>query len=513
MTRNPRLDHSSRRRWVGVGLAVSLTLVLGGGRAAPAEAADPLRVVLGAEPTSMDPSVDTLKSSLVITNTMLETLAMNTPSQTFKPWLAESWELVAPTKWRLKLKRGVKFHNGEPFDAEAVIYSVKVFRETKAMARGWFGFLAGAEKVDDHTVDLVTTQPTAIVPSSLAFLYVFPPKYHGQVGSEGFARKPVGTGPWRFVSWTPGVQLKVEPSPDYWGKKPAVGEVHFRWAPEASSRVALLETGEVHLAQNIPPVLAERVERSGVARIETVKSIRKVFMQLNINEGPTADVRVRRALNHAVDVESIIRTLFRGRAYGRDKGIILEGFEGYQGATLQPFKYDPDLAKKLLAEAGHPNGFETTLWHPVGRYMLDKEASQAIAGQLAKVGVKADLQGMESGTYFAKLSKEKVPGLNFFACGTLYMNPLFCPLVHFQPGAAFAYGANERTAQFIKTATETLDDAKRAKVYQDFESYVYNEEVPWIWLWHQQDIYGASNKVAWTARSDELMTFEEVSFK
>ena len=95
---------------------------------------------------------------------------------------------------------------------------------------------------------------------------------------------------------------------------------------------------------------------------------------------------MRRALNHAVDVESIIRTLFRGRAYGRDKGIILEGFEGYQGAKLQPFKYDPELAKKLLAEAGYPNGFETTLWHPIGRYMLDKEASQAIAGQLAGSG-------------------------------------------------------------------------------------------------------------------------------
>ena len=189
-----------------------------------------------------------------------------------------------------------------------------------------------------------------------------------------------------------------------------------------------------------------------------MKSIRKVFIQFNINEGPTEDPRVRRALNHAVDVESIIRTLFRGRAYGRDKGMILEGFEGYQGANLQPFKYDPELAKKLLAEAGYPNGFETTLWHPIGRYMLDKEASQAIAGQLAQVGVKAKLEGMETGAYFAKMSKEKVPGMNFFACGPLYMNPIFCSLVHHQPGAAFAYGADERTAQFIKSYTETLDE-------------------------------------------------------
>ena len=244
-----------------------------------------------------------------------------------------------------------------------------------------------------------------------------------------------------------------------------------------------------------------------------MKSIRKVFIQFNINEGPTKDPRVRRALNHAVDVESIIRTLFRGRAYGRDKGLILEGFEGYQGAKLQPFKYDPELAKKLLAEAGYANGFETTLWHPIGRYMLDKEASQAIAGQLDRVGVKAKLEGMETGAYFAKMSKEKVPGMNFFACGTLYMNPLFCSLVHHQPGRRSPTAPMSARRSSSRPRPRRWTSAKRAKVSRTSSDYVYNEQVSWIWLWHQQDIYGASNKVNWKARSDELMTFEEVSFK
>src|SRR5205085_1868545 len=160
---------------------------------------EPLKVVLGAEATSLEPAFDTVKSSIVVTNTMLETLAINTPDQKFAPWLAESWQNVEPTKWRLKLKQGVKFHNGEPFNA------------------------------------------------------------------------------------------------DSGGKKPAIGDIQFRWAGDASARVALLQTGEVHLAQNIPPALVDRVEQSGSARIEQVKSIRKVFLQMNINDGPFQDVRVRRA--------------------------------------------------------------------------------------------------------------------------------------------------------------------------------------------------------------------------
>lgn len=473
----------------------------------------PLKVVISAELTSFDPAIDTIKSSLVVTNTIMETLAMNTPEQKFKPWLAESWESTAPTKWRLKLKKGVKFHNGEPFDADAVVYSVNVFLKTKGLSRSWFDFITGAEKVDALTVDVTTKEPSSVFPSSLAFLYAYPPKYHGQVGPEGFATKPVGTGPWKFVEWNKGVQARVEAFPDYWGPKPAVREIQFRWAPDGSTRVALLQTGEVHLAQLVPPTMVQRVESSGNARVEAVKSIRKVFLQININDGPFKDVRVRKAMNHAIDVESIIKTLFQGRAYGRDKGIIHEGFEGYQGDKLTPYKYDPALAKQLLAEAGYPDGFETTLWHPIGRYVLDKESTEAMAAQLAKVGVKAKPQGLESGAYFSKTSAEKVPGMNFFACGPLFMNPIFCSIVHYHIGSAFSYGANEKTEQYLKEIRGTLDAEKRIKLEQEFENYVFNDHVPWVWLWHQQDIYGASNKVNWKARSDELMTFDEVTFK
>ena len=473
---------------------------------------EPLKVVLGAEPYLLDPSIDIVKSTLVIDNTMLEPLVMNTRELSYEPWLAKSWEAVEPTRWRLHLRKGVRFHNGEVFNADAVAYSVKVYQTTKGTPRGMFAYITDTEKVDDYTIDIITDEPMGILPSMLAFLYVFPPEYHSKMG-EDFGLKPVGTGPWRFVEWTKGVQIKVAPNPDYWGEKPSIGEVWFRWAPEGSSRVAMVETGEVHLAQNIPPALVERIERSDTARIETAKSLRKVFLVFNHDEGPTADVQVRKAINDAIDVESIIEVLFEGRAYGRDTGIVLEGMLGYEEGRLEPFKYDPELAKMLLAEAGYPDGFKTTLWHTIGRYMLDKKFSEAVAAQLAEVGIEVELRGMEVGAYFTKINTERVPGIHLDSCATLTVNPLWCAQFNFDPGGAAAYGGDERTGELLAKARATIVDEERAKVYQELEDYVYKERVSWIWLWHQQDIYGVSNKLEWKPRRDELLDLVNASWR
>src|SRR5215207_7507893 len=145
-----------------------------------------LQVVLSAEATQMEPVIDTIKSSLVITNTMIEPLVMNTPDLKYAPWLAESWSPVSPTKWRVKLKQGVKFHNGEPFNADSVVYSVGQYLTTKGIARSWYDWYAPAEKVDEYTVDVITKDQAGILPASLAYIYAFPPKYHAEMKPEGF---------------------------------------------------------------------------------------------------------------------------------------------------------------------------------------------------------------------------------------------------------------------------------------------------------------------------------------
>ncbi|MCL4295445.1 MAG: hypothetical protein KJ077_06945 [Anaerolineae bacterium] len=473
----------------------------------------PLKVALAAEPRLLEPTIDTIKPSLLIDLTIMEPLAMNTAEGGFVPWLATSWSPTALNRWRLTLKEGVQFHNGEPFNADAVLYSLNVYKNTDGEAKGWYDFITGAEKVDEFTVDLITAEPTTTLPPTLAFLFIFPPQYHAQLGSDEFGQKPIGTGPWRFVEWNKGVDIKVEPNPDYWGQKPFVGEIHFRWAPDPTSRVALLETGEVHLAENIPPALIDRVENSGIARIETVKGIRKAFLRMNLETGPTADVRVRRALNHAINVEAIIETLFLGRAYGRDTGFILDGMEGHLPGRLKPYEYNPDLAKQLLAEAGYPDGFDITFHHTVGRYILDVESAEAIAAQLGEVGIKVELVGMEPGAYFSKISASRVEGLHFAASAPLFLTPLYHPLIEFELNKPYGYGANEQTDAFTKQVLAELDTTERIKVLQEFEDYVFYEHVPWVWLWHYQDIYGVSNEINWTPRPDQIMSFEQVTFR
>ena len=178
---------------------------------AEAQSKAPLSVVFGSEPRSLDPSIDTNGLTLPVTNTVVQTLARTSPSLAITPLLALSWQPVAPDKWQIKLRPDVKFQDGEPMNADAVAYSVEVFQKTVGTARGMFSFIKGTEKVDELTINIVTNGPVSILPSSLPFLYVFPPDYYRKVSPDGFGKSPVGTGPWKFKSWTRGgAEIVVE---------------------------------------------------------------------------------------------------------------------------------------------------------------------------------------------------------------------------------------------------------------------------------------------------------------
>jgi peptide/nickel transport system substrate-binding protein len=510
----PKHGREARPRWpsVVVLLAAGILVLLAYNSSNAQQPSGPLTVALVVEPTSFDPSIETAKTTIVADNTMLETLAVSGPDLSVKPWLATSWQSIGPKTWRIKLQQGVRFQNGESFNADAVISSLNVFLNTRGQARGFFnGIISAAQRVDDYTVDFMTPEPTPVLPATLTFLYMFPPKYYAQVGPDGFGSSPIGTGPWHFAEWRKGVQLRVVRNPGYWGRRPVFDEIRFRWVPDPAARVALMETGEVDLTQNIPPALVDRVQRSRRAHIETAQSLRRVYYEFNIRAGPTTDVRVRRAINLAVDVDSIIKGLFNGRAY-RDKGIIPPRFPGYQPG-LQPFKYEPTRAHQLLVEAGYGSGFPITMWHTVGRYPLDREAAEAIASQLGKIGITVTDQGLESAAYFSKINGEMVPGMNLNSCAPLYVDAVFCAKYAFQPGLSSAYGATDQTGTYLTQVTAELNPQNRVASFRQFENYLVNDLVPWLWLWYQQDIYAASNRLNWKARSDELMSFTEITLK
>ena len=474
-----------------------------------AQSANSIAVVVSATITSLDPSVETHRSSGAVQNTMMETLATYDASNKLLPLLAEGWRSMGPDTWRISLKKGVKFHNGEEFTAESVKASIDIFNASKGFAGSWFQFVKEVRSVDAHTVDIVTKAPTPILPQTLAFLYAYPPKYFKDVGADGLGQKPVGTGPYKFVEWVKGESIKVRADPGYRGGAPRIDEIVFRTAPEASTRVALLETGRADIVMNVPPQMIERVEKAG-ARVETAQSNRRVFVEFNRFDTVLKDVRLRKAVAHATDANAIIKSLFGGRAY-RATDILRPGMPGYVGGNVRGYAYDPALAKKLMAEAGVPNGFDTELYVGVGRLTLDKELAEALVGQWEKAGIRAKLRPMEWAAFTSQAFTGKMPGMHILSHAPLWWDADFTWQNHFWSKGTWKYAHTPKGDEMFEAQRAEMDTKKRAALEQALEKYWIDEECGWIVLYDQQDIYGVSKRVQWKARPDELMKFDEAT--
>lgn len=480
---------------------------------APPTGGGSITVVQGPEPVSLDPSIDINKTSINVQFTMFDPLVYHTAENVTIPWLATSWEAVEPTRWRFKLREGVTFHNGEPFNAESVIFSINTYKASQGEATSvFFDFVEDMEAVDEHTVDIITKEVNPLVPETMAFLHALPPKYYAEQGPDNFTMAPVGTGPFTFVEWQTGVQIVVEANPDYWGGAPKLDQVIFKPAPEASTRVAMLETGDADIIANVPPELTNRIEASDLARIEQVPSLRMIFVEFNPFEPPFDDVRVRQAFNHAVDKESLINDVLEGFAT-RMKGVILPGWLGYNPDALTSYDYDPERAKALLAEAGYGDGLTVDFWFPIGRYLKDKEVAEAIAGQLAEVGVQTNMQGSDIGTLVQRIHTQELSGMHFFSMAPLVMDPDYLFRTHFYSEGLNQYGWTPKTDELIENASSTVDREERERLYQELDQYLTNEHVPWIYMYLQHLIYGVNERLDWTPRPDELIDLRDAQIK
>jgi peptide/nickel transport system substrate-binding protein len=361
-------------------------------------------------------------------------------------------------------------------------------------------------------VDIVTKSPTPILPQTLAFLYAYPPKYFKQVGADTFGQKPVGTGPYKFAEWVKGDYIKVKADPTFRGGAPKIDEITFRTAPEASTRVAMLETGRADIVMNVPPQMTDRVQKAG-ARVEVARTNRRVFVEYNRFDPILQDPRLRKAINYATDVDSIIKNLFTGRAY-RATDILRLGMPGYAKDNVKGYSYDPAKAKELMAQAGRPNGFETDLYVGVGRLMLDKELAEALVGQWEKVGIKARLHPMEWAAFTTEAFKSDagkgmMPGMHILSHAPIWWDADFTWQNHFWSKATWKYEHTPKGDQMFEEQRAEMDPKKRAALEQALEKYWVDEECGWNILYDQQDIYGVSKRLQWKPRPDELMTFQE----
>jgi peptide/nickel transport system substrate-binding protein len=491
-----------------IGLVVALVTVVLAAVPSGALAAPEGQIVIaqGGDPSTLDPHMHAENFTFAVVHNVFDHLVrrfVKDGQLAHEPGLATSWTAVNPTTWEFKLRPGVKFHNGEDFNAEAVKFSIErvLNPEQKARWRWAFADIERVEVVDPLSVRIVTKVPFPTLITNLAFcMPIVPPRYVREKGDTHVATNPVGTGPFKFVRWRKDDALVLEANEGYWRGAPRIKTLVFRPIPDESTRVAALSAGEVDIARGVPPSLVKQIADNPRTRIARVPSALNIHVILDtLKEGPLRDRRVRQAINYGVDKQGIIKSILEGNggAVGGPLTPVMFGF----APDVKPYPYDPERAKRLLAEAGFAQGISLTFNSPNGRYLKDKEVNEAIAGQLARIGVRIQLAVHEWGTYVSKWPDGLVPMYMIGWAGTWDADGIMFPLL--RTGQRFSRWSHPDFDALIDTARRTLDQGERVKLYRQ-ATQLAHDEAPWLFLFHGMDIYGVSRAVAeWEPTSDE----------
>jgi len=365
-----------------------------------------LIVVQSGEPVGLDAMQNNLQHSLNVAFNIQDRLFEPLEDGGVAPGIAESWDFPDDTTLVVKLRPGLTFHNGEPVDAEAVRFSFErlVDEDFGSPHRGRMTQVSGVRVVDDMTVEFTTSAPFAPILHLMSYyLPIVPPIATAEADADAFNRNPIGAAPYELESWERGGDVVLTAFDGYWGEEPAYDRVIFRTIPEESARVAAFITGEVDIIEGVSVRSQQNIERSGEGTLTDSMGVMP-YVGLNTLEGPFADERVRQAVNYGVNRGLINDALFNGRGILSAGPISPRTFGA--DLSLEPYPYDPEKARELLAEAGYPDGFETTLSYPTNMTQINEQA-QAIAADLEQIGVRAEIQPLHKAVMWDRYVAQK----------------------------------------------------------------------------------------------------------
>ena len=465
-------------------------------RAGEGKPAGSLRIGIGVIPSNPDPAFDTTSNSMFAYNQMFDALAVADERGNMKPALATSWKVLDDkVTWQFKLRPGVKFHNGEEFDAATVKFNIERIGDPKVKSN-WFARVAQVARVDvvdRHTVNVVTKRPWGILLKDLLVVYMVPPKYYQQVGLDGFSRAPVGTGPFKFKAYDKLSHITYAAAENSWRGAPKVAEVVFRRLPEAATRVAGLESGEIDAVVDVPVEDVDRLKAKGLQFKGVNIAGPNILILRTTVDSPLKDKRVRQAMNYAVDKDAIVKHILRG--YGRVLDGQLVGPDGYgYNPALKPYPHDPERAKKLLANAGHPNGFEIKFDGTEGRYPKDKEFEEAIVAQMAKVGIRLNLQIVDANVFIKNYVNGILGPVFVLAQQYLPSMDLNQGLPNYRSAASHKQLASREFDALYEAQAGELDPEKRLKLLHQLAAW-FHEEAPVVFLHQFQSVFGTHPSV------------------
>lgn len=478
----------------------------------PAQAAgsDTLRYVEGSGFDTLDPAVQRTRSTEVVLLLLFNRLVKwkDTKLSELVPDLATSWTTDdASLVWRFKLRTGVRFHDGTPFNAAAVKATFDRLLDPKfgSPNRSLFVPVTSVEAVDDTTVVFRTNEPFAALLENLAetSASINSPTAMQKSG-RNYGRLPVGTGPYKLEDWSPGERTTVTRFDGYFRGPVHFTSVIYRPVPEGAARVIELESGNTDIATGIPPESADRVRNNPALKLEVLPSSFQVFFELNNAKPPFDNPRLRKAINHAIDRKAIVEKILGGFGSVPDSPLV-PGIQAY--VPFEPYTYDPDFAKKEFA-AVYPNGYDEpiVMWTPSGRYLKDQQVAEATQGYLNAIGLRTEFRVWEWASYQQTLYRRDRDGrgtgfgsnaANMWMLGTSIPGAdwrLTRRLVTKQSANLSGY-SNKEFDELMQYARTHLDYPKRMEAYKKAARIIWEEDPPFLFLYNQKQLIGMQKDI------------------
>ncbi len=513
---------------VGVALALAVT-----GLAASAQT---VRIANQGDALSMDPHSLNESLQLSVTGNLYEPLVGRNKDLSLTPALAASWKQVSPTVWRFELRKGVQFHDGTPFSADDVLFTLARTQVEGSDMKSYTNDFKDVRKINDFTVEIETKSPFPILPDVLTFVYIMSKKWSetNQATRPVDRRKGIenaasfranGTGPYRLRERQPNVRTTFVRNGNYWGKiEGNVSEVIFTPIGNDATRVAALLSGEIDVMEPVPVQDVARVNASANAKAITGPELRTIFLGMDQKrdellyssvkgKNPFKDKRVRQAFYQAIDIEGIKKTVMRG-ASNPSAQMVGPGINGFQ-PEIKRLPYDVEAAKKLMADAGYGSGFTVNMNCPNDRYVNDSQICEAVAANLSRINVKVNLQAETKGTYFPKVLRRDT---SFYMLGWTpstvdahnALNALM-RCVDDKGAGQFNLGAycNPKVDELTNKIQSETDKAKRdAMIKEAFE--LHAADIGHLPLHQQALAWGVSKKVTLSQMADNNMPFKYI---
>ena len=493
--------------------AVLLVATLGtAGLAGPAAAQgrDLVTVDLPNDAATLDPHLQWDTDSYSVYRNIFDNLVTRDTAGAIVPQIATAWTYVSDTVIDFTIRQGVTFHDGTPLTPEDVVYSIRriIDPALKSPQLSQFDQIASADVTGPSTVRMVTKSPYPALFAQLVKLSIVPKAYVEKVGAQKFNLEPMGSGPFRLKQWQKGIAATMEANETYWRGKPPFRTVVFRVVPDVATRVADLQTGKADIVRGLSPDEALTVKKDPKLQVLAVPTERIGYMFLNAQAGPTQDVRVRRAVAHAIDRAAIIEALLQG--YGKAVDVVLTPANFGFVEDVKGWPYDPAKAKALIAEAGAAGQTLTFLTSPA----YDRRVVEALQQMIQDVGLKVEIQTMDQPTFLRRRQgrPDEAGSLSLgrWSCACQDADGVIFPL--FRSGSIWAKYANPAFDTEVDAARAILDPKQRLVHYRKaFE--ILRDEVPGIGLYQDFAIYAARKELSWTPTANEAFFLFDMAWK